>query len=106
MAQTISAPTPSLTPVNADDTQRLDIWLYRTRLLKTRAMAARTIRSGRVRMTRNGKCERITKPHTKVRAGDIITFMRERHLVNIEVLSNPYRRGPAPEAQNCYQTLP
>jgi len=78
-----------------EETQRLDIWLFRTRLFKTRALSARIIRMGRVRMTRYGKCERILKPHTKVRSGDIITFMREKTLVNIEVLSNPHRRGPS-----------
>ena len=85
------------------DTQRLDIWLYRTRLLKTRALASRTIRTGRIRLTRNGKSERVIKPHKKIRSGDIITFMRARDLVNIEVLSNPHRRGPAPEARSHYQ---
>lgn len=86
------------------ETQRLDIWLFRTRLLKTRALAARMIRTGRVRMTRNGKSERILKPHAKVRSGDIITFMREKNLVYIEVLSNPHRRGPSPEARSHYQS--
>ena len=86
------------------DTQRLDIWLFRTRFLKTRALAARLIRTGRVRITRHGESVRVLKPHAKVRSGDIITFMRERSLINIEVLSNPHRRGPAPEAQSHYQT--
>ena len=78
--------------------------LFRTRLLKTRALAARTIRTGRVRMTRQGDdCKRILKPHAKVRAGDVITFMRERELINIEVLSHPKRRGPASAARLHYQ---
>ena len=85
------------------DTQRLDIWLFRTRLIKTRALAARLIRTGRVRITRNGTCERVLKPHKKVRPTDVITFMRERSLINIEVLSHPDRRGPAPEARTHYQ---
>jgi ribosome-associated heat shock protein Hsp15 len=85
------------------NTQRLDVWLFRTRLLKTRALAARIIRTGRVRITHNGKCERILKPHTKVRAGDVITFMRERELIHVEVLGNPLRRGPASEAALHYQ---
>lgn len=90
-------------PQDEDNTQRLDVWLFRTRLLKTRALATQTIKKGRVRMTRNGKSERVIKPHTKVRTGDIITFMRARDLVHIQVLSNPNRRGPAPEAQSHYQ---
>ncbi len=85
------------------ETQRLDIWLFRTRLLKTRALATRTIRKGRVRLTRQGESKRILKPHAKVRAGDIITFMRERELINIEVISHPLRRGPASTAQLHYE---
>ena len=98
-----SRAAPSPHSIDEDNTQRLDVWLFRTRLLKTRALATQTIKKGRVRMTRNGKSERILKPHTKVRSGDVITFMRARNLVHIKVLSNPDRRGPAPEAQSHYQ---
>jgi len=35
-----------------EETQRLDIWLFRTRLFKTRALSARIIRMGRVRIPR------------------------------------------------------
>ena len=85
------------------DAQRLDIWLFRTRLLKTRALASQTIRKGRIRMTRGGISERVSKPHKKIRAGDVLTFMRNRHLINIVVISAPHRRGPAPEAQLHYK---
>lgn len=87
------------------ETQRLDIWLFRTRLLKTRALASQTIQKGRVRVMRGGVSERVSKPHKKIRAGDVLTFMRNRHLINIEVLSTPHRRGPASEAHMCYQTF-
>lgn len=85
------------------DTLRLDIWLFRTRFLKTRVLAARIIRNGRVRITRQGECNRILKPHAKVRAGDVLTFMREKELINIEVLSHPLRRGPAAKARLHYE---
>ena len=102
-------PQPKLTqhksPPDQDEleTQRLDIWLFRTRILKTRALATQTIRKGRIRMTRGGISERVSKPHKKIRAGDILTFMRSRHLINIEVISAPHRRGPASEAQMHYK---
>jgi len=91
---------PSCEPIDA---LRLDIWLFRTRFTKTRALAARIIRTGRVRITRRGESKRILKPHAKVRAGDIITFMRGRELINIEVISHPPRRGPAISAQLHYE---
>ena len=82
--------------------QRLDIFLFRTRLLKTRALSARIIRTGRIRLSRYGQTTRILKPHAKVKKGDVITFMRDKTLINIDVIALPTRRGPAPEAQACY----
>ena len=93
---------------NAQDvfeTQRLDIWLFRTRIFKTRALASQIIRKGRIRITRGDISERVSKPHKKIKAGDKLTFMRNRHLINIEVISAPHRRGPASEAQLHYQAF-
>lgn len=85
------------------ETQRLDIWLYRTRLIKTRALATRQVTKGKIRLTRDGRTERITKPHYQVRIGDQITLMRGGHLVQLTVAGLPTRRGPASEAQDCYR---
>lgn len=81
---------------------RLDIWLFRTRLLKTRSLAARMISNGKVRVTRNGHVERVQKPHTLIRAGDRVIFMRGRELISVEMIEPGTRRGPASEAQALY----
>lgn len=92
---------------NELETQRLDIFLFRSRLIKTRALAGKLISSGKVRLTRgpildSSLTERIKKPHTTVRPGDGISFMRGQTLLDITICAIPERRGPAAEARTCY----
>ena len=82
--------------------QRLDIWLFRTRLFKNRSLASKTIAAGKVRLTRAGQTTRISKPHYQLRAGDGLSFMRGETMFNITVTAMPERRGPAPEARTHY----
>lgn len=56
-------------------------------------------------MTRNGQTERTKKPHTLIRRGDGVTFMRGSHLVDVIMLGAGTRRGPAPEAQQLYDNI-
>ncbi|PHR56269.1 MAG: RNA-binding protein [Robiginitomaculum sp.] len=86
----------------AETSLRLDIWLWRARFFKSRALSARAIRLKRIRLERNGQTLRVFKPHTLVRAGDQLVFMRAEHLVHIEVVHMGTRRGPAPEARTLY----
>lgn len=87
---------------NANDACRLDIWLYRTRLIKTRGLAAKLITKGKIRVRRNGQIERTKKPHALIRPGDHVTFMRGTELISVEMVAVGTRRGPAPEAQKLY----
>lgn len=82
-------------------TQRLDRWLFFCRFLKTRAMAARLVQEGRVRI--DG--EATGKPHRAVAPGDTLTFPQGRRIRVVRILSLPPRRGPAPEARACYEDL-
>lgn len=84
------------------ETQRLDIFLYRTRLLKTRSAACKIIGKGKVRLTRAGLTQRVKKTHTLVRSGDCLSFMRGQTLLDISIKAIPKRRGPASEARECY----
>ena len=86
--------------------QRLDVWLFRTRLFKTRSLATKTILKGKIRVTRNGRTERITKPHIKFRPGDRALFMRGAELIHVEMISPAERRGPASEARDLYRHIP
>ncbi len=84
---------------------RLDIWLFRTRLLKTRSLAARMIIGRKIRVLKNGETKKAEKPHTLIRPGDHVTFMRGKELVSVEMLAAGTRRGPAQEAQGLYKRL-
>jgi len=90
---------------SGDQTSRLDVWLYRARFFKTRTLATKTVQKGRIRLTRNGKTERINKPHLLVRPGDQLTFMRGKTLFHVEMLAPGTRRGPAGEAQTLYRRI-
>jgi len=74
-------------------------------LQKTRTGAAKLISTGKVRITRHGKTERIKKPHTLIRPGDGVTFMRGTQLLSVKMIEAGTRRGPAKEAQTLYEVL-
>ena len=82
---------------------RLDVWLFRTRLLKTRSLATKMILGGKIRVTRHGKTERTQKPGLCLKPGEQVTFMRGSQLIHVEMVAAGTRRGPAPEAQSLYR---
>ena len=81
--------------------QRVDRWLWFSRLLKSRTLAATLVTSGKLRL--NG--ERMAKASRSVKPGDILTFPLGRHVRVVKVLAPGSRRGPAPEAQALYEDL-
>lgn len=91
---------------SAPEGQRLDVWLYRTRLCKTRSLATKMVLKGKVRLTRHGQTRRISKPNTVFRPGDRALFMRGETLLHVEMLATAERRGPFKEAQTLYKILP
>ncbi|MGI9498649.1 MAG: RNA-binding S4 domain-containing protein, partial [Geminicoccaceae bacterium] len=80
---------------NADGDQscglRLDKWLWQARFFKTRSLAATVASKGKVRINRM----LVTKPHYKVRPGDVLTFAQGRDIRVIRVVALGERRGPA-----------
>lgn len=76
---------------------RIDRWLYFCRFFKTRSKASAAVTGGHVRL--NG--ERAA-PGSRVEVGDRIDLVRERLDYSLEVTGIPGRRGPAPEARQCY----
>jgi ribosome-associated heat shock protein Hsp15 len=82
-------------------TLRIDRWLYFCRFYKTRGQATAAVSGGHVRI--NG--ERTT-PGARVRCGDRIELVRDRLPYVLDVTAIPARRGPAVEAQQCYQEDP
>lgn len=81
--------------------QRIDKWLWFSRALKTRSLAAAAVSDGRVRV--NGV--RIDAPAKAVKPGDVVTIgLPERTLV-WKVVADGERRGPASEARLLYEGL-
>ncbi|MBC7767226.1 MAG: RNA-binding S4 domain-containing protein [Phycisphaerales bacterium] len=87
------------------ETQRIDVWLFRARLTKTRAEAARLISEGGVWIVHDGVARRLEKPSVEVRAGDALLFPARGRLMAIKVVALSERRGPPAEARLLYSEL-
>ncbi len=82
---------------------RLDVWLWRARFFKTRALSAKVCESGHVRLERFGTVSRVDKASQSVKAGDRLIFALGTRLIDITLLDAGERRGPATEAQTLYK---
>lgn len=80
---------------------RIDKYLWFVRLCSSRSNAQKLAETGHIRL--NGR--RIERAHAPVRAGDLITFPHGDAVRVVRVIQLPTRRGPAPEAQDCYEEL-
>jgi ribosome-associated heat shock protein Hsp15 len=80
---------------------RIDKFLWFARLAKSRSIAQKLAEDGHIRL--NGR--RVDRSHAPVRAGDLITFPHPSGVRVVRVVQLPGRRGPAPEAQSCYDEL-
>ena len=83
------------------ETQRLDKWLWQARFYKTRGLAQRMCAAGKVRIN----SRRIRKAHYALKAGDILPFPQGSRIRVVRILVMPERRGPAAEAQRCYEDI-
>jgi ribosome-associated heat shock protein Hsp15 len=80
---------------------RIDKLLWFLRFAASRSFAQQWVADGHIR--NNGR--RIEKPSTPVNVGDILTLPLRSGVQTIRLLAHPMRRGPASEAQSCYQVL-
>ena len=81
------------------DTHRLDKWLWQARFYKTRGLAQRMCTAGKIRIN----SQRVRKAHYAIKAGDILTLPQGADIRVVRILAIPERRGPASEAQLCYE---
>jgi ribosome-associated heat shock protein Hsp15 len=85
----------------ASEGLRLDKWLWQARFFKTRTLAATL--AGRRRIRVNSTL--VTKPHYRIRPGDVLTFPQGKTVRVVRVVDLGIRRGPASEAQALYEDL-
>ncbi|WP_020179517.1 RNA-binding S4 domain-containing protein [Methylopila sp. M107] len=78
---------------------RLDVWLWRARVAKTRGLAAKLVSSGHVRV--NGAREKA--PGRGLLIGDTLTIALDRAVRVLEITAFGERRGPASEARELYR---
>ena len=80
---------------------RIDLFLHRARLAKSRTQAQALIGQGTARV--DGR--RIDKPSDSVRVGSVIAFACRGHVRVLRVLALPPRRGPPAEARAAYEEI-
>jgi ribosome-associated heat shock protein Hsp15 len=86
-------------------TLRLDVWLWRARFFKTRALSSGHVRGYGVRLAHLGQIRRTDKPGAQVAVGDVVTFGKGEHIYSVEVLDLGERRGTADQAKTLYRAL-
>jgi ribosome-associated heat shock protein Hsp15 len=81
--------------------QRIDKWLFFTRMAKSRSFAQALLNSGHVKV--NGTS--IRQPSFQVKVGDRLELALERRNLILVVKSGGVRRGPYEEAKLLYDDL-
>ncbi len=84
---------------------RVDVWLWRARLCKTRTLAAELVAAGAVRLIRAGQGRLIAKPAEAVGAGDGLSVAVGGRLRSLTIRACGDRRGPAAEARTLYDEV-
>ena len=83
------------------DEQRIDNWLFRSRLIKSRAKAQRIIIDGYVKINKI----RTSKPSVKIKIGDIITLTNLDSIFILSVENFAKNRLNAKEALKLYKEI-
>lgn len=85
----------------AEGRQRIDKWLFFSRAIKSRSLAAKLVVAGRVRIN----SDKAAQASDLVKPGDVLTIMHERRIFIWKVLGTGVRRGPAEEARTLYEDM-
>ncbi|MDX8479287.1 RNA-binding S4 domain-containing protein [Mesorhizobium sp. VK24D] len=81
--------------------QRIDKWLFFSRAVKSRSLAAKLVVAGRVRINR----DKAAQASDLVKPGDVLTITLDRRILVWKVLGSGTRRGPAEEARLLYEDM-
>lgn len=90
-----------VTPTAAKYRQRIDKWLFFSRAVKSRSLAAKLVVAGRVRINR----DKAAQASDMVKPGDVLTITLDRRIFVWKVLNSGTRRGPAEEARLLYEDM-
>lgn len=95
-----------MTSETGDETSvRADVWLWRARFFRTRALSTAFVRKSGLRLSQGDLTRRTDKPGSSLAVGDIVTFGKGADILSFEVLGLGTRRGPAEEARTLYRPL-
>ncbi|MBN44192.1 MAG: RNA-binding protein [Rhodobiaceae bacterium] len=83
------------------DEQRIDNWLFRSRLIKSRAKAQKIILDGYVKINKI----RTSKPSVKIKIGDVITLTKFNSVFVLSVEDFAKNRLNAKEAIKLYKEI-
>jgi ribosome-associated heat shock protein Hsp15 len=86
---------------NPASRQRLDKWLFFTRLIKSRSLEQKAIEGGRVAVND----ERVTQSSFQLKTGDMLELALDRRSLIVRVVGPGERRGPYEEARLLYDDL-
>lgn len=81
--------------------QRIDKWLFFARAVKSRALAAKLVAAGHVRVNR----DKIDQPARQIKPGDVLTIALEYKVLVWRVVEPGVRRGPPQEALMLYEDV-
>lgn len=88
------------------DRARLDVWLWRARFFKTRALASSFVSGKGVRIERGGlPVRKIDKPGYVVAPGDRLAFALGGKAFVLVIADLGTRRGPPAEAAGLYEIV-
>ena len=90
-----------MSEASQSERQRVDKWLWFSRIVKTRTLASELVSTGKLRVNKL----KVSKLSQTVKAGDVLTFTHYGRLRVIKIVAIGARRGPAPEAQALYEDL-
>ncbi|TPK77187.1 RNA-binding S4 domain-containing protein [Mesorhizobium sp. B2-3-3] len=85
----------------AEGRQRIDKWLFFSRVVKSRSLAAKLVVAGRVRINR----DKAAQASDLVKPGDVLTITLDQRIFIWKVLGAGVRRGPADEARTLYEDM-
>ena len=85
----------------SESTIRLDKWLWFARIVKSRTLAQKMVRSGKIRVNKL----KFVNPAKLIIAGDVLTIAFEQKIFVLKIVSCGTRRGPFVEARQLYEDM-